>query len=416
MSKVEPTPTIYFYSDCSFFAGCENMIANFFNNQDFQEKYNVRLVYRNSPEYKIGLEKRIHLNINKTIPVTLLNQISFQYNYKIARLGLKLIYIPYKYFTILINAVILSCIFRKEKIDILHINNGGYPAAISCYAAVIAAKICGIKRIVYVVNNLAQPYNNIARFFDKPFDKMVVKNVNKFITSSTAAGKELISLLKIPHSNYATINNGISKREITQNKNDFKASNHIPADKIIFTTIANFERRKGHHYLLEAINKLKNSNDAFFLNRIHFLLEGNGPEKNSVIEYIKYYNLSEHVQIIENVKDIYNLYNVTDVLVVPSIGNEDFPNVVLEAMSLGKPVIGTNIAGIPEQIDNMYTGIIIPPKNANELLNAILKICTESDYLKLFSINALNKFANQYKIGIAIQKYDKLYQNLLINI
>ncbi len=416
MSKIEPTPTIYFYSDCSFFAGCENMIANFFNNQEFCEKYNVRLVYRNTPEYKIGLENRLGININKTIPVKLLNQIEYHNLNNILRYLLKLIYIPFKYFTIIINILILSSVFRQRKIDLLHINNGGYPGAISCYSAVCAAKLCGIKRIVYVVNNIAQPYNNFARFFDKFIDKLVVKNVDKFITSSIAAGNELVSLLEIPQSKYITINNGISKREITQNINEFKALNKIPAGKIIFTTIANFESRKGHLYLLEAINLLKNSNNVNVLKKIHFVLEGNGLEKNGIIKYIQFHQLSDHVQILENVVDIFNLYNVTDVLIIPSVGNEDFPNVILEAMSLGKPVIGTNIAGIPEQIENMKTGIVIPPRNSEELLNAILEIYFRKNNLTEFSKNSLDKFSKQYKTNIAIQNYDNLYQNLLINI
>lgn len=413
MNNLEDKQIIYYYSDCPFFAGCENMIANFLNEDVLNSKYNLRLVYKYSKEYQNGLAKRIFSNLDCIIPVSLLSQINYNSRFKFIKLFFKAIYIPYKYLTIFINTVILYNVFKREKIDLLHINNGGYPGAISCYSAVFAARLLGIKKIVYVVNNLTQPYNNIARYLDKPIDLLVVRYVNKFITSSLSAGKVLVDTLNIPITNYITINNGISIREITINKNDFKSAYNIPKDKIIFSTIANFEIRKGHKYLLEAIHLI--SIDKQLSDNIHFLLEGDGPEKKSILDYISQHNLEDKIQILDNVKDIYNLYNITDVLILPSIDNEDFPNVILEAMSIGIPVIGTNIAGIPEQIDSMSTGIVIKPKCAIELKNAIMKICNNTSLLERFSNNAIEKFTTMYNKNIALEKYHKLYQNLLNN-
>ena len=414
MNKVEHIPTIYYFSDCHFFAGCENMIANFLNDELLNNKFNLRLVYRNTKTYQNGLTKRLNPNFEYTIPVTLFNQINYNSSYILLSIFLKIIYIPYKYFTILINTVILYNVFKKEDIDILHINNGGYPGAISCYSAVLAAKLSGIKRIVYVVNNITQPYNNIVRYLDKPIDHLIVKFVNIFITSSLAAGKVLVNTLKIPIANYLTINNGISKREITENIFNFKSANNIPKDKIIFSTIANFETRKGHKYLLEAIKLLVIENEIS--EKIHFLFEGDGPEKKNILDYIFKNNLNDKVQIFNNLNDIYNLYNITDVLILPSICNEDFPNVVLEAMSLGIPVIGTNIAGIPEQIDNMSTGIVIQPNSAIELKQAISIISNNSSLINLFSENAKIKFTSRYTKNTSLKNYENLYINLLNNI
>lgn len=415
MNKFERVPKIYYYSDCPFFAGCENMIANFLSDHDFCKKYNLKLVYRYTYAYQKGLSKRLNNNIDNTVPVWLLNQINYNSSYVLLSFLFKLIYIPYKYFTIIVNTLILYKLFAKEKIDILHINNGGYPAAISCYSAVFAAKLSGIKCIVYVVNNIAQPYNNFSRYIDKPIDRLVVRFVNKFITSSKAAGKILVDVLNIPNDKYITINNGISKREVTINKDYFKFVNNIPKDKIIFSTIANFEIRKGHKNLIDAIILLSRIDHIDIFDKVHFLLEGNGPEKLFISEYIKRYDLDCKVQILDDIEDIYNLYNITDVLIVPSIANEDFPNVVLEAMSLGKSVIGTDIAGIPEQIENMITGIVIEPNSANDIKNAILSIYNDIHLLSTFSKNTLIKFSNHYTKKIALENYDKLYRNLLTN-
>lgn len=415
MDRKQCVPVIYYFSDCSFFAGCENMLANFLNDNTLNDNYLLRLVYRSNKTYQNGLFKRVNSNLNFSIPVLLLNQIDYRSKFIVLTIFLKSIYLPYKYLTILINTVILYNVFRREKIDILHINNGGYPGAISCYSAVFAARLCGVKRIIYVVNNIAQPYINVARYLDKPIDKLIVKLVSKFVTSSIAAGKVLVDTLNIPELNYLTINNGISSREVSESRNDFKIKYNIPFNKIIFTTIANFEDRKGHKYLLEAINLLNISKQFEILEKVHFLLEGHGPEKASIVDYIEKNKLGKYVQILDHVDDIYNLYNITDIFILPSIGNEDFPNVVLEAMSFGIPVIGTNISGIPEQIDHLESGFVIRPKLATDLISAIIKLTNDKELYTKFSINSLSKFSTKYSKEVSIRAYTSLYQDLLSN-
>ena len=55
---------ILFYSDCSFFAGCENMIANFLNSKKIIENYEIKFAYRWSKDYEEGLKKRVNLKVN----------------------------------------------------------------------------------------------------------------------------------------------------------------------------------------------------------------------------------------------------------------------------------------------------------------------------------------------------------------
>ncbi|MBX9840056.1 MAG: hypothetical protein K2X69_17275, partial [Silvanigrellaceae bacterium] len=140
---------IHYHSDCIFFAGCENMIANFLNSKKINENFKISFSYRYSNEYHIGLSKRVFSNIS-LFPLFLFDI----YSAKIAFLNLKLpnqfssiivhILKPLFYF---INIIILFFLFKKLKADILHINNGGFPGAISCSSAAIAGKLAGIKKI-----------------------------------------------------------------------------------------------------------------------------------------------------------------------------------------------------------------------------------------------------------------------------
>ena len=64
--------------------------------------------------------------------------------------------------------------------------------------------------------------------------------------------------------------------------------------------------------------------------------------------------------------------NASDLFVLPSI-KEGFPTVIPEALACGKPVVSTNIFGIPDIINNEKMGILVPPGNSEELATAIVK-------------------------------------------
>ena len=411
-------PSIIYYSDCSFFAGCENMIANFLNDQTIQKDFLVAFAYNYFEKYEQGLNFRVSNTDFQKLPIRLLKQLSYRKPvgssvvWSIAHKVFYAFYIPlYKYLSILINTILLYRFFKKHKVDILHINNGGYPAANSCYSAVIAGKMTGINKIIYVVNNIAEDYTHPFRWLDYPIDFFIKRWVTFFITGSEYAGNRLKKVLKLDEKKQLTINNGIQKRAITLTKAEFKEKYSIPENKIIGSVVANLEKRKGHIYLLNAILMIK---EQYPQNLIPvFIFEGIGQEKNNLKKYIKENELLENVLMIDYIPDIFNLINASDFVILPSIANEDFPNIVIEAMSLGKPVIGTNIAGIPEQIENNKTGFIVQPQNPEELKQAIIRLSSDPSLFQQLSIEAKIKFDSLYEKSISVQKYRNLYKSIL---
>jgi glycosyltransferase involved in cell wall biosynthesis len=411
-------PELLFYSDYLYFAGCENMIANFLNDHAIMSGFSVSFVYHNSWKYEEGLNSRAPNSSYKRLPLNLTNSVSYRKpDYQSAfflflHKVMFAIYIPLnKYYSILINTLTLYKVFKKQKIDILHINNGGFPGAFSCYSAVFAGRLSGIKHIIYVVNNLAQSYAHPFRWLDYPLDYLTCKSVSVFITASRNAGERLKKVLKLEDSKHLTINNGIRRRTITLTTNEFRDKYFVPGNKLLASVVANLEVRKGHIYLLKAILNIK-ENFPEKLNTF-FIIEGTGPEKEILQKFINYNNLSEYVQMIDFIPDIFNLLNASDFIILPSAANEDFPNVVIEAMSLGKPVIGTETGGIPEQISDNETGLVVKPKDPVELSNAIIRLNSEPELIKRFSIEAKNRFDTLYEASISTGKYFDLYRSFI---
>ena len=76
-------------------------------------------------------------------------------------------------------------------------------------------------------------------------------------------------------------------------------------------------------------------------------------------------------------------------------------------------VIGTRIAGIPEQIDDHKTGLLIPPSDPEALAKAMKEIMTDKDFYKFCAGNAKNKFEKNYTAQISVKNYMILYDSML---
>jgi len=410
-------PSILFYSDCLFFAGCENMLANFFNSKEFLESYNVSFIYRYTAEYENGLNKRVPASIEK-IPVHIydhfdLYNLADSIRWKICHKPLKIIlnFLLIKYVYFFINIINLRKIVRKTKIDILHVNNGGYPGSYSAIAMVFAAKLCGIRKIVFVVNNIALGYQSPERWLDYLIDRVVIKRVAVFVTGSQYAAHQLNKKLGVPQSKITCIHNGITGRVITETREQVIQRLGIPKNCLFFSVIAILDERKGHMYLFRALKLFK---DTYGTKEMPFcIIEGTGKDEKKLKHFVKEQELENNVLFTPHELQIFNLMNASDFIILPSVKNEDFPNIILESMSLCKPIIASNFSGIPEQIEHMKSGILVKPRDVSGLMDAIKIIVDNKDLRITLGKNAQMRFNNLFTEKIAIERYGELYKQLI---
>jgi len=394
---------ILLFTDCPFFAGCENVISNLLNDQDFINNFNLTFAYRHSKRYEEGLNLKIINRSFTLIKLNLINQVSYDSYNKLIKIILIIPLIVYKYFSLLINTIILYFKFKKNKSDILLLNNGGYPGAYSAYAAIFAAKLVNINNIFYIVNNQAQGYTHPSRWADLLLDKLVIRCVNKFITGSNNSGKRLQDVIKMSDEKIITINNGVQIPFLINSEVEIKQMYSLPQNKIIALVGANLVKRKGHIFLLEAIKNLK-----LELNNkidIHFVFAGEGEERDNLKNYIKLNNLYNDVTMLGHINDIFSLINASDILILPSISHEDFPYIIIEAMALSKAVIGTKVAGIPEQIKDNLNGFLINQSDVFALKDSIKKFINNPIFIKQFGIEGKKIFNERFQVNISVKKY-----------
>lgn len=417
MEKDKKKIKILFYSDCPFFAGCENMLISIFNNPNIHKEFDIVFAYRFSKKYAEIFHSRLKININE-IPLKLATFIhlfdeinKLKINLLVKKMLKTISILCFKYIFFIYNIFKLFIVFRRVKPDILHINNGGYPGAYSCISAVFAAKFARINKIVFVINNIITPYDNILRYIDKPVDVYVKNNVTIFLTGSKYAGNKIRDLWNLPKGKVINIPNTVLPRPLVEPRDLIFKRLGINSIDIILGNIALLEPRKGQKYLIEALAIIRDKFDDF--KNIKLIIEGKGNQKKYLEKLVIDLKLGKNILFLENEKNIFDIINIFDVFILPSIEYEDFPNVILEAMSLGKPIIGTNIAGIPEQIENGANGFVIEPKNVKSLSEAILTLVKSKEKRIKMGAKSLDCFNELFSYDKIITNYINLYKQII---
>lgn len=408
---------IHYHSDCGFFAGCENMLAVLFNSETLLQQYQISFSFAHSAIYYQGFKRKV---LNQ-FPIYAYTFPALTDYYKLPKwmplLIRKVIMVCLRfalYIPLMVYEVItLYVLFKKLRPDILHINNGGYPAARSARAAAIAGKLAAVPSILMVVNNMAVGYRHYSRWFDFPVDRLVVKSVDLFVTGSKSAAGQLQSVLGLPADKLTSIHNGISTRLRAETVCETRARLGLTRfDGVIFGVVALLVPRKGHQVLLDAILEISKQS-SYSSGSFKVLIEGHGSLRDELRSFVNTYALNDYVEFVGDEKNIVDFMAILDALILPSVADEDFPNVVLEAMSLGKPVIASRLAGVPEQVCEGETGLLVSPRSVEQLALAITQLCNNGPLRKQMGEAAADRFQICFTAEVSIKNYLTLYQSLI---
>jgi glycosyltransferase involved in cell wall biosynthesis len=134
--------------------------------------------------------------------------------------------------------------------------------------------------------------------------------------------------------------------------------------------------KKGFHVLLEACGRLRDGGVAFGLRIL-----GDGPERARLERLVGALGLEDHVRLVGSVPNtaVWEEIQRSHALVVPSVrdarGNIDgIPNVILEAMAMCRPVVGSDLSGIPEVVKHGDTGLLARPGDAVDLADVMERL------------------------------------------
>ena len=137
----------------------------------------------------------------------------------------------------------------------------------------------------------------------------------------------------------------------------------------VLGNVGSLEPRKGQLVLLEAIVQMRET-----LPDVHLMLVGDGPDEEQLRARIEELSLSANVTVFPFTREPMHVFERIDILVLSSLFKEGLPNVILEALSMGIPVVSSRMAGVPEVVIDGETGWMVEPGDAQQLAAAVVRL------------------------------------------
>lgn len=186
----------------------------------------------------------------------------------------------------------------------------------------------------------------------------------------------------------------------------YNASPLINNFKLLY--IGRLSKEKGVEYLIQAMPQILQKHPKTVL-----YIVGDGHETDNLKLLTTNLKIQNNVIFKPNIphEQIEDYYKQASVVIVPSIYHDNLPTVCIEAMSVGRPLIGTKMGGIPELITDRVTGLLIEPKNSDQIAQAAIQLLSDENLLKQMSRNSSEKSKN-YSINIHLDKIEKMYENV----
>ena len=177
-----------------------------------------------------------------------------------------------------------------------------------------------------------------------------------------------------------------------------------PNHKVKILSIGRLVPKKGFHILLNALKMIRNENSKF-----ECLIIGDGHLRGSLNEQIISGGMTEYVRIEPSLpnKDLKSFYECFDIFVLPCIQTENgdidgLPNVLLEAMAMGLPIISSMLSAIPELVEHNHSGLLIKSGDATALKDALLLLFKSESMRTALSENGrlqIKKFGIEQSIN-----------------
>jgi glycosyltransferase involved in cell wall biosynthesis len=323
------------------------------------------------------------------------------------------------------NQLLLTCLiflklFTKGNFDVINCQD-----VLSGKASLLAKRFFRIK-IIFTVhgyfvrqaisNKILKKDSLISNIYLK-LEKKVYSEVTLLISVDSRIKDYIVECTNTPiTSRIYVLKNFIDLDEFkvdVNNKIFLRDKWGISTDKFILFCPRRLVPKNGVIYPLLSLTKLTDK-DEFLL-----VYAGEGQERAEMERIIKQYQLEDHVLMLGDVNhiNIVELYNLSDVVIVPSVnssGVEEATSIsAIEGMASGKVVIASNIGGLKELITHRYNGILVEEKDPDSLATSIIEIHSNNKIRAEIESNARETVEQQLSLDKRIKDYIAAFGSVL---
>lgn len=284
----------------------------------------------------------------------------------------------------------MASLLRAGELDIIHAHNGR-----THLAAAMAISRAGRGACIATQHFLSP--SRVSRKGPKAWlsslaHGWVTRKTAKFIAISQAVKNEAVAREPATDARIHVVLNGIRPPDAStlQSSAAVRASLQLSADAPIVFCAARLQKEKDIQTLVAAMEAVAAANPA-----VRCFIAGEGEEKAALEQRVRERGLENHVRLLGFRNDVLDLMQAADVFVLPSAA-EPFGLVILEAMSLGKPVIATRAGGPCEIVEHEATGLLATPRDSADLAAAILRLMNDAALRRQFGAAGRQRFERHF--------------------
>ena len=288
----------------------------------------------------------------------------------------------------------LGRLMRRQKINLVHVNDYWW-GPISC----IAARMAHVPCLVHIRQEI-EPRRVGQYWLRKPQRLIAVSQRIQKVVVEGGVGPGRIRVI------YSGIDlsQALSPDAAVGIRERYRLSAHQP----LIGTVANLFPRKGYEYLIDALAEVRKE-----IPDIHCLVIGEGDDayRESLLRRVETLRLTSALTFAGFQKDVLPYIAGLDLFVLPSL-MEGFGIALIEAMSMGKPVIATAVGGIPEVIEDGISGMLVPPSDSSALAQMILHLLKNPELRERLGSAAQARVREKFSAQRMIAQFQDLYREM----
>ncbi|MBM3247924.1 MAG: glycosyltransferase [Candidatus Omnitrophica bacterium] len=314
--------------------------------------------------------------------------------------GIKVDILGMKSYHNLFNILRLKKYIKERKIDIIH-SHMYFSNTFARIAAILARTPILISTAYSSYYEFKKRNILMAHFLSKFTDRIIaVSNSIKEFT---------VKQQKISADKFTVIHDCASTEKFSKDIDSFlvKRGLGIDSDYSVVGCVARLNIVKGHSYLIQAAAEVLKIDP-----KVKFLLVGDGPLKDELQELSAHLGIKDNIIFTGSRREIPEMVSAMDIFVLPSALREGCPLSILEAMAMSRPVIASRLGGIPEEVEDGKSGILVTPKDSKALADAIIKLLSDKKLAKEMGREGRKIFEEKFSQETMLRKLESLYDEL----
>jgi glycosyltransferase involved in cell wall biosynthesis len=295
----------------------------------------------------------------------------------------------------------LMMLMRRHRPAILQVNSSR-----DSWIGAVAARLLRPRPAIIRIRHISAPLNRnvTTRLLYRRLFNMVV------VTGGEKTRRELIERDGLSAGRVAAFPIGLDVEYFrpAPPDHDLRAELGLPARQLMVGLISYLRSYKGHEYFIEAAGIIAATRDD-----VTFIIVGEGPEESSIKRRIEQLGLSGRVWMLGYRKDLLNVFRSCDVFAIPSVEGDTIPQVVMQALAIGIPVVSTTVGSIPDVVMDGETGFVVPPRDASALADRIMALLDDAALRARMGAQGRSLVERSYSIEKMLDRMEGVYRALV---